>query len=146
VRKRSCVQMYVIVTCTACTNRHNACCFRCVVHLFRIIARAESLGEDWHQHVADFESSMDELQAHYDALLNSQVVATTPDYYKSPFHAYKEGNLNWQVHTASRSACASYQFCMLFVSAHRSQVMNSVLFIHFDLCIVNTDLYRLRWK
>eukprot|EP00953_Heterococcus_sp_UTEX-ZZ885_P008290 4979-Heterococcus_DN1.PRE.1 len=62
----------------------------------KIIARAESLGEDWHQHVADFENSMDELQAHYDNLLDPQVVATTPDYYKSPFHAYKEGNLNWQ--------------------------------------------------
>jgi hypothetical protein len=85
--------------------------------VIRIIARAESLGEDWHQHVADFKNSMDELQAHYDNLLDPQVVAATPDYYKSPFHAYKEGNLNWQVRAASHSARTSYHFCLLFVSA-----------------------------
>jgi hypothetical protein len=90
----------LILYTSSVADCHHAYCDICDRYTIRIIARAESLGEDWHQHVAAFESSMDDLQAHYDALLDPQVVATTPDYYKSPFHAYKEGNLNWQVRTA----------------------------------------------
>ncbi|KAG5176066.1 S-adenosyl-L-methionine-dependent methyltransferase [Tribonema minus] len=56
----------------------------------KIVKRAALLGVDW-------DARVDELQRiQYDALYSADVAAATPAYYKSPFHAYAEGNLCWQ--------------------------------------------------
>eukprot|EP00611_Tribonema_gayanum_P014254 TRINITY_DN2557_c1_g3_i1.p1 TRINITY_DN2557_c1_g3~~TRINITY_DN2557_c1_g3_i1.p1 ORF type:complete len:407 (+),score=151.41 TRINITY_DN2557_c1_g3_i1:69-1289(+) len=62
----------------------------------KIVKRAALLGVDWDARVDELQRSMDALQVQYDALYSADVAAATPAYYKSPFHAYTEGNLCWQ--------------------------------------------------
>lgn len=40
-----------------------------------------------------YEKNIEELEKHFNYVNNESI--TYPDYYKKPFHAYREGNLNW---------------------------------------------------
>lgn len=62
----------------------------------KIIDRSNSLGVKWEEHVDGMRRSMDQLEQHYENLLDPKVSETTPDYYRAPFHCYPEGNLCWQ--------------------------------------------------
>lgn len=57
------------------------------------IGRAEAKQIPWTQTRLEFESRMDELQKHFDTLVDDRIFY--PSYYTQPFHGYDDGNLNW---------------------------------------------------
>lgn len=57
------------------------------------IERAESKGIEWVKMKDYYEKNIEELEKHFNYVNNESI--TYPDYYKKPFHAYEEGNLNW---------------------------------------------------
>ena len=60
----------------------------------KMIKRAAELGVDWENEVSDLRRAKDWDAALRDAM-NPAVDASTPEYYKTSFHAYPEGNLGW---------------------------------------------------
>ncbi|KAM3575543.1 hypothetical protein VYU27_002535 [Nannochloropsis oceanica] len=58
-----------------------------------IMVRGEKIGVSWVERVDGLKQHMDELEKQYEEINRPLVV--TPEYYKKPFHAYKEGNLGW---------------------------------------------------
>lgn len=57
-----------------------------------MINRAQTLGIDWNQQVKDL--SAQNWSEDFQRIRNPQL--TYPDYYLTSFHAYDDGNLNWQ--------------------------------------------------
>ncbi|MFM7448954.1 MAG: class I SAM-dependent methyltransferase [Leptolyngbyaceae cyanobacterium] len=68
-----------------------------------LIKTAEKNGIPWRQTVTAWQAS--DVQQQLPALCNQAIVY--PEYYKVPFHAYKEGNLCWQAAFEAESATYS---------------------------------------
>ncbi|WP_232214479.1 class I SAM-dependent methyltransferase [Rubidibacter lacunae] len=66
----------------------------------KIVKRAEANGIPWRENVRQLQQQ--NLQADYDAIANPNL--EYPEYYCRPFHAYAEGNLNWQAAWEAESA------------------------------------------
>ena len=60
----------------------------------KMVKRAGELGIEWDSEVSELRSATDWEQALKDAT-DPAVVENTPEYYKTSFHAYPEGNLGW---------------------------------------------------
>lgn len=60
----------------------------------KIIQQGLSIGVDWDKSREILQSNMDVIGSEYDKLTNKNIVY--PDYYLKEFHAYENGNLNWQ--------------------------------------------------
>jgi len=60
----------------------------------KMIKRAGDLGVDWQREVESLRCATDWEKALADAT-DDAVLASTPAYYKTSFHAYPEGNLGW---------------------------------------------------
>ena len=70
-----------------------------------MVTRAKTMGISWRDIVGQLEEEQDQIQEEY-TLIDQSSVILVPEYYKKPFHAYKEGNLCWQA--AYETEAAAY--------------------------------------
>lgn len=59
-----------------------------------MINQGKSIGVDWNANRNILEKDIDKIQKHYDNIIDKNIVY--PSYYLRPFHAYTDGNLNWE--------------------------------------------------